>query len=109
MNPGTTRRAWLGNCAASLAFGQAPAFIRGDRPEPQAIMAGDVVPGSAIIWSRADRPSRIIVSWKTSENGPIQTLTGPHCIDVSDYTGRAELTGLPAGQTILYEVRFQNL
>jgi alkaline phosphatase D len=109
MNSGITRRVWLGSCAGSLAFGQAPAFLRSDRPDPQAIMAGDVVPGSAIIWSRADRPSRMIVNWKTSENAPVQTITGPHCIDATDYTGRAEITGLPAGQTILYEVRFQNL
>ena len=109
MTAGVTRRVWLGNCAGALAFGQAPAFVRGDRPDPQAVMAGDVVPGSAIIWSRADRPARMIVNWSTSERGPVQTLAGPHCIDATDYTGRVELTGLPAGQTILYEVRFQNL
>jgi alkaline phosphatase D len=73
------------------------------------VMAGDVIPGSAIIWSRADRPSRMVVSWRTSEKDPAQTLTGPHCIDATDYTGRVELSGLPAGQTILYEVRFQSL
>src|SRR5262245_18669844 len=104
-----TRRAWLGSCAGALAFGQAPAFRRAVRPDPQAVMAGDVVPGSAIVWSRADRPSRMIVSWRTSEHSPAQTLNGPHCIDATDYTGRAELTGLPAGQTISYEVRFQRL
>src|SRR5262245_56105069 len=104
-----TRRAWLGNCAASLALGQAPAFIRSDRPEPAAIMSGDVVPGFAIVWSRADRPSRMIVKWSTSASGPMHTLAGPHCIDATDYTGRVELTGLPPGQTIQYEVRFQSL
>ncbi len=109
MHSGITRRAWLGSCAGSLAFGQAPAFVRSDRPEPQAIMAGDVVPGSAIVWSRADRPARMIVSWKTSAGGAAQTITGQHCIDATDFTGRVELNGLPAGQTILYEVRFQNL
>src|SRR6185369_2851980 len=102
--------AWIGSCASALAFGQAPAFVRGDRPEtPQAIMAGDVIPGAAIIWSRADQPSRMIVNWRTSENGPVQTLTGPHCIDATDYTGSLELSGLPSGQNILYEVRFQSL
>jgi alkaline phosphatase D len=49
------------------------------------------------------------VSWRTSEQGPVQTVGGPHCIDATDYTGRVELTGLPAGQTILYEVRMQSL
>jgi alkaline phosphatase D len=104
-----TRRAWLGHCAGAIALGQAPAFVRGDRPEPQAVMSGDVVPGSAIVWARAASPSRMIVNWRTTENGPVQTLTGPHCIDATDYTGRVELSGLPAGQTIHYDVRFQSL
>src|SRR5215831_4307247 len=104
-----TRRVWLSTCAGALAFGQGPAFVRSDRPEPQAVMAGDVIPGSAIIWSRANQPARMVVSWQTSEHGPAQTLTGPHCIDATDYTGRVELTALPPGQTILYEVRFQSL
>ena len=107
---GLTRRTWLANTAGALAFGQAPAFVRSDRPEtPQAVMAGDVVPGAAMIWSRADQPARMIVSWKAAERGPVQTITGPHCIDATDYTGRVELQGLPPGQTILYEVRFQSL
>src|SRR5262245_55567113 len=104
-----TRRAWLGGCAGGLASAQAPAFVRSDRPEPAAIMAGDVAPGSAMVWSRADRPARMMVTWATSERGSRQSITGPHCIEATDYTGRVELTGLPSGQTILYEVRFQNL
>ncbi len=96
--------------AGALTAGLAPGFLRADRPEaPAAVMAGDVVPGSAIVWSRAAEPARMIVTWKTSEAGPAQTIAGPHCIDATDYTGRVELTGLPAGQTILYEVRYQSL
>ncbi len=88
----------------------APAFLRADRPEtPAAVMAGDVIPGAAMIWSRATEPSRMIVNWSTSEKGPAQTITGSHCIAATDFTGRVELTGLPPGQTILYEVRFQSL
>ena len=100
----------LGSCAGALAFGQGPAFIRGDRPAiPQAVMAGDVIPGAAVIWSRASEPARMIVSWSTSERGPVQTITGPHCIDATDFTGRVELSGLPPGQTIVYDVRFRSL
>jgi alkaline phosphatase D len=105
-----TRRSWLGACAGATAFGQAPAFVRSDRPDnPESVMAGDVVPGSAIVWSRSSQPARMIVNWSTSERGPVQTITGPHCIDATDYTGRVELTNLPPDQTILYEVRFQSL
>jgi alkaline phosphatase D len=102
-----TRRDWLRAAGMTLA---APPFVRADRPAtPEAVMAGDVIPGAAIVWSRAAEPSRMIVEWGASENGPRQTLVGPHCIDATDFTGRVELTGLPAGQTILYDVRFQSL
>lgn len=97
-----TRRALLAQTAA--------AFVRSDRPEPPAAaMTGDVIPGSAIIWSRATEPSRMIVEWSTSERGPVQRIVGPHCIGATDFTGRVELNGLPAGQNILYNVRFQSL
>ena len=51
----------------------------------------------------------MIVEWSASERGPRQTIVGPHCIDATDFTGRVELNGLPPGQTILYDVRFQSL
>jgi alkaline phosphatase D len=73
-------------------------------------MVGDVVPGRAVVWARADRPSRMIVTWKTSAtSSDVRRMVGPYCIDVSDYTGRVELTDLPAGQTILYDVQFEDL
>ena len=72
-------------------------------------MAGDVIPGAAMVWSRSDRPARMIVSWRTSEKGEERRIVGPHCIDATDYTGRIELTNLPPGQSILYEVRFEDL
>jgi alkaline phosphatase D len=55
-------------------------------------MSGDVIPGAAMVWSRSDRPARMLVSWKTSERGEVNRITGPHCLDVTDYTGRVELT-----------------
>jgi alkaline phosphatase D len=72
-------------------------------------MSGDVVPGAAMIWSRSDRPARMRVSWKTSERGEWRHVAGPHCIGNTDFTGRVELSGLPAGQTILYQVQLEDL
>jgi alkaline phosphatase D len=72
-------------------------------------MAGDVAPGAAMVWSRASGPARMIVEWRTSERGEVRRIVGPHCIETTDYTGRVELTGLPPGQTVLYDVRFQDL
>src|SRR5215218_4222304 len=107
---GLTRRSCIASWAGALAYGQAPSFVRSDRPPaPEAVMAGDVIPGAAMVWSRAAEPSRMLVNWKTSERGAVRSMIGPHCIDATDYTGRVELTGLPPGQTIHYEVRFQSL
>src|SRR5262249_28092822 len=72
-------------------------------------MAGDVIPGAAIVWSRAGLPSRMIVEWRTSERGEAHRIRGPHCVPASDFTGRVELTSLPPGQTILYKVQFEDL
>jgi alkaline phosphatase D len=105
-----TRRTFLASSTGALVFAQAPAFVRSDRPaQPESVMAGDVIPGAAVVWSRAAEPARMLVDWRTSEGGPARSITGPHCIDATDYTGRVELTGLPPGQTIHYDVRFQSL
>lgn len=72
-------------------------------------MVGDVIPGRAIVWSRADRPSRMLVRWGTSEKNLTHRVRGPLCTDASDFTGRLELRGLPAGQRISYAVTFEDL
>jgi alkaline phosphatase D len=103
MSSSFTRRSLLKSLAAAPLLAQ-------DRPRiPYGVMGGDPAGGAAMIWSRADRPSRMIVTWRTSERGEAHRIVGPHCLEVSDYTGRVELSGLPAGQTILYDVQFEDL
>src|SRR5215213_7484167 len=71
---------------------------------------GDVAPGRAIIWSRSDRPARMIVEWSTTEafRDPKRVL-GSHAIEVTDLTARIDLRDLPAGQDVFYRVFFQSL
>jgi alkaline phosphatase D len=76
-----------------------------DRIEPIAIQSGDVTAGRAIVWTRAAAPGRMSVRYRTSEKGPARTIQGPALTAAGDFTGRVELTGLPAGQRILYEVQ----
>lgn len=98
-----------------LAFGQgtAPAVVTSDAARPQAaqgVMTGDVTADRAIIWSRADRPSRMIVEWATREDfSDARRLRGPHALPDTDFTGRIDLTGLPPGEQILYRVTWQDL
>ena len=101
------RRKFLGGMLVS-----APAIVRAQSTIPKAeqgTMAGDVTPNRAMIWSRSSKPSRMIVNWRTSERGEYHKITGPNCLDVSDYTGRVELSDLPPGQNILYDVTFEDL
>ncbi|MBM3725752.1 MAG: alkaline phosphatase [Acidobacteria bacterium] len=86
----------------------APMLAVSGRPEVTAATAGDVTPGQALIWARADRASRMTVRWRTG-SGPVETIVGPYCLETTDFTGRVNLAGLPAGQQISYEVEFQDL
>ena len=53
-----------GAALALPAFGQAPAVVTSERTRPQiasGIQIGDVTGDRAIVWSRADRPARLVV------------------------------------------------
>jgi alkaline phosphatase D len=96
-----------------LAQGVAPAVVTSDKLRPQVpggVMSGDVTATSGIVWSRADRPSRMIVEYSMSEHfNAFQRRVGPAVLDGSDFTGRVDLTGLPPGADVFYRVRFQDL
>jgi len=92
-----------------LAAAAAPAFLRAQGPAlEQGVMAGDVIPGRAMIWSRATRPGTLKVRWGTTEAKLDRAVTGPAVTAATDLTGRVELTGLPAGQRIVYEASIVN-
>lgn len=51
-----------------LAQGVAPAAVTSERLRPQlpgGVMSGDVTANSAIVWSRTDRPARMVVEYST--------------------------------------------
>ena len=77
---------------------------------PEGVAAGDVTDGRAVVWSRADRPARMLVEYATTEkfeNG--WRRTGPAALESTDFTARIVLTDLPADQRIFYRVTFQDL
>lgn len=93
--------------------GQAPAFITADRARPSTAFgaaAGDVDAGRAIVWSRTDRPARLIVEYATTESfTDPRRIVGPAALETTDFTARVDLSGLPAGQRIFYRARFESL
>ena len=76
----------------------------------QGIQIGDLAPGRAIIWSRADRPSRMMVQYAFDAdfNEPV-VIRGPRALAETDFTARQDLVDLPAGRDIYVKVWFEDL
>lgn len=92
---------------------KAPALVTPDqlRPSvPYGVASGDVTHHSAIIWSRSDRPARLIVEYDSTESMRFaHRIWGPTALETTDFTAKLDLTGLPAGQQIFYRVYFEDL
>ena len=106
------RRTFLKAAGVVTAAGF-PAIVRAQasRPgTPCGVAAGDVGGGRAIVWSRSDRPARMVVEYATTERfTDARRIRGPIAFDGSDYTARTVLTELPQGQRVFYRVLFQDL
>ena len=77
---------------------------------PYGVASGDINGNSAVIWSRSDRPARMIVEYSTEQSfRGAQRIFGPNALEVSDFTARVDLKDLPLNEQIFYRVLFQNL
>lgn len=96
-----------------LAHAQAPAVIGSDRTRPgfvSGVQSGDVLGDRGMIWSRSDRPARMWAEWSTTPSfRNAQMIRGPYALDVTDFTGRMDLVGLPAGQEVFYRISWEEL
>ena len=72
------------------------------------MQSGDVSHGRAVVWSRSDRPARMIVEWDNGADfkSP-RRLRGPAVSAGTDLTGKVVLDGLPAAARVHYRVRFE--
>jgi alkaline phosphatase D len=94
-------------------YAQAPAIVISDRARPQVpsgLQIGDVTGDRALIWSRSDRPARLLVerSYREDFAGAV-TARGPLALDTSDYTARLDLTGLAPDREVFVRVRFADV
>ncbi len=77
---------------------------------PYGVQAGDLSDGRAIVWSRADRPARMIVDVSTTESfRNARRISGPLALADTDYTAHLDLSDLPSAQRVFYRVSFQDL
>lgn len=92
---------------------RAPALIAQEAARPQlpyGVASGDILHDRAVVWSRADRPARLIVEASTSESmRNARRFVGAAALEGSDYTAKFNLQNLPAGQEIFYRIQFQSL
>ena len=113
---GLNRRAFItttGAGLATLAGGLArPTLSRAaDRPRiTHGLQSGDVSDDSAVVWTRADRPSRVLIEAAPTDSfKDVLHAAFVDALPESDFTAKALLPTLPAGQDIFYRVTLQNL
>lgn len=91
----------------------APAIVRSDalRPKlPSGIASGDITSNGAVIWSRCDRPAKMIVEVSPSESfRNALRHVGPIARPDSDFIAKLQLPSLPKGERLFYRVRFEDI
>lgn len=95
--------------SSATVLSGSPALLRPDLPLiTHGIQSGDVSAGRAVVWTRADRPARMFVqvspTGRFDRGAGVRTVRGPLLLGDTDFTGRVELTGLPAGVEVPYRV-----
>jgi alkaline phosphatase D len=89
----------------------APLLVRTDRPAlTLGVQSGDVRPGRALLWARADRPSRLVAEISRDPSfRKARTVRGPVVTPETDLTGTIALDGLPASTDLHYRIRAVDL
>lgn len=109
---GLLRRGAAGLGVAALgSTSGAPALAHGNnRPTlTHGIQLGDPRPDGAVVWTRADRPARMVVEVSdTPDFANPRTVRGPQLTPASDGTGRVRITGLAPGQRAHLRVRAES-
>ena len=86
----------------------APAIVTAQIERPlalQGLTLGDPGNGSIVVWSRSDRPARMLVEWAYDEAfAEARRIVGPHALETTDFTARQGLKGLEAGSEVFVRV-----
>ena len=84
-----------------------PALLRSGRPAlTHGVQAGDPLAGSVMLWSRADRPARLIaeISRDPSFRTGVRRVRGPVVGPGTDFTGQMRVFGLPSATDLHYRI-----
>ena len=112
------RRSLLRGTAAGLVLGApllgtgaaaagTPALVRSGRPLlTHGVQSGDVTARQAVLWSRADRPARLVAQLSRDDSFRTgRTVVGPLVDESTDFTGKLLVNGLDDGNETFYRIR----
>lgn len=99
--------------AQVLTSHAAPYVISSESERPVAlwgVMVSEVTATGAIVWSRVDHPSEMIVTWSTDPDFKVKKTMAPvRALPTNDCTARVLIDNLPSGRRIFYIVHFESL
>jgi len=76
----------------------------------QGIQFGDLQDGRVMVWSRANKASRMMIEYAFNpEFKNTKTVRGPYALIGTDFTAKQELSGLPLGKDVYVKVWFEDL
>ena len=110
-----TRRRFLTTLASATATTaglNAPALSwSAQRPiVTHGVQSGDVSTDSGMVWARTDRPARMLIEAATTSSFENVCYTSAaDALPETDFTAKMLIEDLPAGQDIVYRLRFQDL
>ena len=112
-----SRRSVLSSACAAVAAtvidGVARPYLSfaADRPRiTHGLQSGDVSVDSGMVWARADRPARMLVEISTSDSfRDVREAVFVDALPETDFTAKALIEDLPAGQDIIYPVSYTHL
>lgn len=93
------------------------ALVRNRLTLPSGIATGDVTSDSAVLWSRASGPGRMLATLRAVDDGGAvlsgkgafeRTLRGPRATQASDFTAKIHAGHLPANTRFALEISFED-
>lgn len=103
----------IANTLPAQAWSIAPSIISSESMRPkltQGLQMGDVTSCKGLIWSRCDRPARMLVEYSYDETfRRSRTVHGPYALAHNDFTTRLDLTDLRADSHVFVRVAFEDL
>ncbi len=109
----SSRRLFLKSGGVALGALAAPALVTAQSARPvaaQGLQFGDPTGDAVVVWSRSDRPARMVVEWSRDPMfRNAQRILGPYALEASDFTARQDLSGLPPDRDTFVRVSFQSL